>query len=145
MPIHSREAVELTRLFLIPVYARPGAVSAIPKDQLPEDGLDPRVAYQLLHDELMIDGNSRQNLATSVTTFMDDEAGRLFAETLDKGLIDEHEYPQTAAIGGQCVRIISELWNSRSHENATASGGLVAPFIGPDLAADPGHTESFRH
>jgi len=65
---------------------------------IPEDGMDPRVAYRLIHDELMLDGNSRQNVATFVTTFVDEEADRLFAETADKNMIDKDEYPQTAEI-----------------------------------------------
>ena len=133
MAIHSKEAQQLERLYIAPVYARPGAVSVIPKDQVPADGMDPRVVYRLLHDELMLDGNSRQNLATFVTTFMDDEADRLFAETLDKNMIDKDEYPQTAAIEGRCVRMISELWNSPSHENATGTsttGSSEAVMLG---------------
>lgn len=133
MAIHSQELLELERLAIAPVYARPGESISIAKDRLPDDGLDPRVAYRLLHDELMLDGNSRQNLATFVTTFMDEEADRLFAETLDKNMIDKDEYPQTAAIEGRCVRIISELWNSPAHENATGTsttGSSEAVMLG---------------
>jgi glutamate decarboxylase len=133
MALHSTEALELERLFIAPVYARPGEMSVVAKDRIPDDGLDPRVAYHLIHDELMLDGNSRQNLATFVTTFMDDEADRLFAETLDKNMIDKDEYPQTAAIEGRCVRMISELWNSPSHENATGTsttGSSEAVMLG---------------
>ena len=32
------------------------------------------VAYQIVHDELMLDGNARLNLATFVTTWMDPQA-----------------------------------------------------------------------
>jgi glutamate decarboxylase len=31
---------------------------------MPEKEHDPRHAYQMVHDELMMDGNARQNLAT---------------------------------------------------------------------------------
>ncbi len=79
-------------------------MNGIVKDPLPAEGMDPRVAYRLIHDELMLDGNARQNLATFVTTFMDEEADRLMAETLDKNMIDKDEYPQTAAIEGRCVQ-----------------------------------------
>ena len=133
MVLHSQEALELKRLAIAPVYARPGEMTAIAKDTLPAEGLDPRVAYRLIHDELMLDGNSRQNLATFVTTFMDDDADRLFAETLDKNMIDKDEYPQTAEIEGRCVRIISELWNSPAHENATGcstTGSSEAVMLG---------------
>ena len=133
MAIHSQEGLELERLAIAPLYARPGIEHGIPKDALPDDGMDPGVAYRLIHDELMLDGNSRQNLATFVTTYMDEEADRLFAETLDKNMIDKDEYPQTAAIEGRCVRIISELWNSPAHENATGcstTGSSEAVMLG---------------
>ncbi|HYO20402.1 MAG TPA: pyridoxal-dependent decarboxylase, partial [Dermatophilaceae bacterium] len=133
MAIHSKEMLEFERLAIAPVYARPNELTGIPKDALPADGMDPRVAYLLLHDELMLDGNSRQNLATFVTTFMDEEADRLMAETLDKNMIDKDEYPQTAAIEGRCVKIISNLWNSPSHEEATGTsttGSSEAVMLG---------------
>ena len=98
MALHRDDIQELSRLAIAPVYARPRAAIGIPKDALPDDGMDPRVAYRLIHDELMLDGNSRQNVATFVTTFMDEEADRLFAETADKNMIDKDEYPQTAEI-----------------------------------------------
>ena len=53
-------------------------------------------AYQIIHDELMLDGNARLNLATFVTTWMEPEAERLIAECASKNMIDKDEYPQTA-------------------------------------------------
>ena len=50
------------------------------------------MAYQIIHDELMLDGNARLNLATFVTTHMEPEAERLMAETFDKNMIDKDEY-----------------------------------------------------
>jgi len=120
MAVHRRD-IDVERLVNRPLFALPNELTGIPKDTLPADGMDPRVAYRLLHDELMLDGNARQNLATFVTTFMDDEADRLFGETLDKNMIDKDEYPQTAAIEGRCVTIISQLWNSPAHEAATGT------------------------
>ena len=66
----------------------------------------------MIHDELMLDGNARQNLATFVSTFMDPMADRLFAETYDKNMIDKDEYPQTAQMEARCVSIIANLWHS---------------------------------
>ena len=39
-------------------------------------GTAPDVAYQIVHDELMLDGNARLNLATFVTTWMAPQAAR---------------------------------------------------------------------
>jgi glutamate decarboxylase len=133
MALHRTDVDELARLAIAPVYARPRAAIGIPKDAIPDDGMDPRVAYRLIHDELMLDGNSRQNVATFVTTFMDEEADRLFAETADKNMIDKDEYPQTAEIEGRCVRIISNLWNAPSGEAATGTsttGSSEAVMLG---------------
>ena len=121
MALHSSDIRDLERLAIAPTYARPGMRQGIPKHELPPEGMDPRVAYRLLHDELMLDGNARQNLATFVTTYMDEEADRLFAESSDKNMIDKDEYPQTAAIEGRCVSILSALWHSPVHETATGT------------------------
>ena len=133
MALHTSEIIELERLAIAPTYSRPGMRQGIPKHVLPAEGMDPRVAYRLLHDELMLDGNARQNLATFVTTYMEDEADMLFAESSDKNMIDKDEYPQTAAIEGRCVSIMSALWNSPDHETATGTsttGSSEAVMLG---------------
>jgi glutamate decarboxylase len=133
MALHSSDFLEFERLAIAPLYARPRAVAGMPAQTIPEDGMDPPVAYNLIHDELMLDGNSRQNLATFVTTYMDNEARQLFAETADKNMIDKDEYPQTAAIEGRCVRMIAQLWNAPEGENATGTsttGSSEAVMLG---------------
>ncbi len=90
----------------------------IPKYQLPEEGLPPSAAYNIIHDELALDGNSRLNLATFVTTWMEPEARQLMMDTFDKNMIDKDEYPQTAEIEMRCVNILSRLWNSPEGEDA---------------------------
>jgi glutamate decarboxylase len=84
----------------------------IPRYQLPLDELDPQVAYQIVHDELMLDGNPRLNLATFVTTWMEQQAGQLMQESLDKNIIDKDEYRHSADLEVRCVRILAELWHS---------------------------------
>src|SRR5690606_14388304 len=69
-------------------------------------------AYQLVHDELMLDGNARLNLATFVTTWMEPEAGRLMGECRDKNMIDKDEYPRTAELERRCVSILADLWHA---------------------------------
>jgi glutamate decarboxylase len=133
MALHDTEFLEFERLAIAPLYARPRAVAGMPGQTIPEDGMDPPVAYNLIHDELMLDGNSRQNLATFVTTYMDNEARQLFAETADKNMIDKDEYPQTAAIEGRCVRMIAQLWNAPEGESATGTsttGSSEAVMLG---------------
>jgi glutamate decarboxylase len=72
----------------------------------------PSTAYNLIHDELILDGSSRFNLATFCSTWMEPEAHKLMAETFDKNMIDKDEYPQTAELEMRCVHMLAELWNS---------------------------------
>ena len=72
----------------------------------------PETAAQIVRDEMMLDGNSRQNLATFVGTWMDEYADRLYAATFDKNMIDKDEYPQTAEIESRCVRMLADLWHA---------------------------------
>lgn len=83
-----------------------------PRFEMPPHTSSGESAYQMVHDEAMIDGNSRLNLATFVTTWMDDYARRIMTENMDKNMIDKTEYPQTAEVERRCVNIIAKLWNS---------------------------------
>jgi glutamate decarboxylase len=96
---------------VIPRFSRAGMV-AVPKDRLPDEGMLPQTAYQLVLDEVMLDGNARFNLATFVTTWMDEEADKLYAATFDKNMVDKDEYPQTAEIESRCVRMLGALWHA---------------------------------
>jgi len=84
----------------------------VPKYELPENEMNPRSAYQIVHDELMLDGNARLNLATFVTTWMEPEARQLMSETFEKNMIDKDEYPQTAEIEQRCVNILANLYHA---------------------------------
>jgi glutamate decarboxylase len=95
---------------LIPRFTRAGML-AVPRDRLPDAEMLPQTAYQVVLDEVMLDGNARFNLATFVTTWMDEEADRLYAATVDKNMVDKDEYPQTAEIEARCVRMIGDLWH----------------------------------
>ncbi|KUL42649.1 glutamate decarboxylase [Streptomyces regalis] len=89
-----------------------GMTQAPPKHRLPDAPLSPSTAYQLVHDELMLDGNSRLNLATFVTTWMEPQAGVLMSECRDKNMIDKDEYPRTAELERRCVAMLADLWNA---------------------------------
>jgi glutamate decarboxylase len=105
----------------------------IPRHELPRDELAPDVAYQIIHDELMLDGNARLNVATFVTTWMEPQADRLMAECLDKNMIDKDEYPQTAEFESRCVAMLSRLWHAPEAEAATGcstTGSSEAAMLG---------------
>jgi glutamate decarboxylase len=105
----------------------------IPRHRIPDGEMAPDVAYQIIHDELMLDGNARMNLATFVTTWMEPQAERLMAECLDKNMIDKDEYPQTAELEMRCVNTLSRLWNAPDADQATGcstTGSSEAAMLG---------------
>ena len=105
----------------------------MPRETMPAAEMPPDVAYQAIHDELMIDGNARLNVATFVTTWMEPQAERLMAECFDKNMIDKDEYPQTAEIETRCVSILSRLWNAPEAREATGcstTGSSEAAMLG---------------
>ncbi|MDP9092322.1 MAG: glutamate decarboxylase [Actinomycetota bacterium] len=96
-----------------------GQRASTPRHRLAEDPVPAEVAYQLVHDELLLDGNARLNLATFVTTWMEPQASRLMAECAEKNMIDKDEYPQTAELERRCVAILADLWHAPVAEEAT--------------------------
>ncbi|SED51778.1 glutamate decarboxylase [Gordonia malaquae] len=95
-----------------PATVAPGEDVEVPKNRLPDASMAAETAYRLVHDEAMLDGNARLNLATFVGTWMDDHANRLYVESADKNMIDKDEYPQTAEIENRCVSMLADLWNA---------------------------------
>ena len=105
----------------------------IPRHRLPDGELPPDLAYQIIHDELMIDGNARLNLATFVTTWMEPQAQALMSECFDKNMIDKDEYPQTAELEMRCVSMLARLWNAPDADQATGcstTGSSEAAMLG---------------
>ncbi|MFB8387295.1 glutamate decarboxylase [Microbacterium sp. NPDC055910] len=98
-------------LAINPVFVRPGEATEFDKFVMPDGPSLPETAYQIVHDEAILDGNSRLNLATFVSTWMDDHALKLYTEAADKNMIDKDEYPATAAIEDRCWRMLAELWH----------------------------------
>jgi len=124
---------KLKSLLLTPAYGARSMSEPVPKYELSESGLPPQIAYDLIRDELILDGNSRLNLATFVTTWMEDEARRLMTETFDKNMIDKDEYPQTAEIELRCVNILARLWNAPVEDEAVGCstiGSSEAAMLG---------------
>jgi glutamate decarboxylase len=102
-----------------PQFTQSGLVGDVPRLRLPEKGMPPSIAYQVVHDELLLDGAARLNLATFVTTWMEPEAELLFAECAAKNMIDKDEYPQTAELERRCVNMIAHLWHAAEDGEAT--------------------------
>ncbi|KAI3639506.1 hypothetical protein MIR68_002521 [Amoeboaphelidium protococcarum] len=94
------------------VYGSRFAVSDVPKYEMPATEMPANVAYKLIKDELALDGNPLLNLASFVTTYMEEEAEMLMTENLSKNFIDFEEYPETADIHSRCVNIVANLFNA---------------------------------
>lgn len=115
---------------LAPAYGRRIMTESVPKYRLPQHEMAPDTAYDIIRDELMLDGNARLNLATFVTTWMEPQAERLMAETFEKNMIDKDEYPQTAEIEKRCVNIVSDLFHAPEEGvGASAIGSSEAVML----------------
>jgi len=118
MPLHSgrrpQDAVTERNANPFATVANPALAQQLspPLRALADDPVPADVAYQLVHDELLLDGRSRLNLATFVTTWMEPQAGLLMAECADKNMIDKDEYPQTAEFERRCVNMLADLWHA---------------------------------
>lgn len=102
------------------IYGTPEANIPVAKFRLAPHELRPDVAHALVRDELYLDGNARQNLATFCQTWLDPQVHDLMDLSLDKNMIDKDEYPATAEIENRCVHILADLWNA--HKAADTIG-----------------------
>ncbi len=114
------------------IFDKNSAVKPLDKYKMPEKEADPKTMYQLIKDELMLDGNSRQNLATFCQTFVDEEIHQLMDDCIDKNMIDKDEYPQTAEIESRCVNIIADMWHANPNEatGTSTTGSSEACMLG---------------
>lgn len=107
-----------------PVYSGRYLYKRLPKYELPEESVSPRTAYQLIKDELHLDGQANLNLASFVTTWMEPEAECLIKETLNKNFVDRDEYPQSQVIQERCVNILARLFNAPEGESFVGTGTI---------------------
>ena len=131
MPLHQRDDVreKLTE----PIFARSDIATALPKYHFPplESAADD--VFQVVSDELLLDGNARQNLATFCQTWEEPQVHALMDLAIDKNMIDRDEYPQTAEIERRCVHMLADLWNAPQSANtvgASAIGSSEACMLG---------------
>ncbi|XZK29327.1 glutamate decarboxylase [Clostridium perfringens] len=111
------ENLKLGNEFETPIFGTVESNEPIPKYKLAKKSIAPQVAYRLIKDDLLDEGNARQNLATFCQTYMDDEAVKLMSETLEKNAIDKSEYPQTTDMENRCVNILADLWHAPKELN----------------------------
>ena len=119
---------------IAPAYTGRLFTAPVPRLRMPDESMDPQAAYRFIHDELMLDGSSRLNLATFVTTWMDPEAEKLMAETFDKNMIDKDEYPATAAIEQRCVCMVADLFHAEGLRDDDPNSATGASTVGSSEA-----------
>jgi glutamate decarboxylase len=109
---------------ITPTYAARSFSHDVPKYRLPAQGMSASAAYQLVHDELNLDGNPALNLASFVTSWMEPQADVLAAETLAKNMIDEDEYPQTEVVHRRVVSMIGRLFHAPAGSGSTGTATI---------------------
>jgi len=122
MPLHDRDTIR--DQIEDCVFADRDLTRPIPKYRFPADGSLPTDAFQLVSDELMLDGNARQNLATFCQTWVEPEVKGLMAQSISKNEIDRDEYPQTAEIERRCVHMMADLWHAPEAANTTGASAI---------------------
>lgn len=95
---------------------------SLPRFQIPSRSIPKDAAYQIISDELMLDGNPRLNLASFVTTWMEPECDKLMLQAINKNYVDMDEYPVTTELQNRCVNIIANLFNAPLGDGEEAVG-----------------------
>ncbi|KAI9838790.1 MAG: hypothetical protein M1837_002319 [Sclerophora amabilis] len=115
--IHTKSSVSHTT----PYSTRYSQQQEIPKFKIPHDGAPADAVYQLLKDELDLDGRPNLNLASFVGTYMEGQAERLMIENISKNMSDADEYPSMMNMHARCVSILAHLWGVQRGEKAIGS------------------------
>ena len=119
MDKHVKQAIEGES----PVFGSSQMREPAPSQYIPEHRTSSEIAYQIVKDETFPQTQPRLNLATFVTTYMDDYGTRLMNEAIGINFIDETEYPRVAVMCGRCINMVANMWNSP--EQAEWKAGAV--------------------
>ncbi len=122
MALHDRNT--LRQRLTDSVFASADAAVSLPKNRFPLHEVLPDIAYQMIRDELLLDGNARQNLATFCQTWEEPQVHLLMDLAIDKNLIDEDEYPQSAEIERRGVHMMADLWNAPETANPVGTSTI---------------------
>jgi|HubBroStandDraft_6_1064221.scaffolds.fasta_scaffold10755_3 glutamate decarboxylase len=131
MPLHKIKKPESG--LVDDVYATAELGAPLPRFEFPKREAPAAQVYAALKDELLLDGNSRQNLATFCQTWVEPEVRRLMDECVDKNMIDKEEYPQTAEIESRCVHMLADIWSSPERAKTigcSTTGSSEAAMLG---------------
>lgn len=132
-----------------PLYGSLASGKDVVLKKLRKKPLSAHIAYQLIKDQLIDEGNARQNLATFCQTYMEPEVTKLMSETMEKNAIDKSEYPEVARLETSCVNVLADLWNAPDAEEVMGTstvgsseacmlGGMAMKFRWRNLARERG-------
>ncbi|GAB1214217.1 hypothetical protein ATERTT37_003377 [Aspergillus terreus] len=107
------------------VYASRYAAEELPEHTMAEREMPADVAYKMIKDELSLDGNPLLNLASFVTTYMEEPVERLMSDAMSKNFIDFEQYPQTAHIQNRCVNMIADLLHAPTSDDAAGDHDAI--------------------
>ncbi|XP_027918492.1 glutamate decarboxylase 1-like [Vigna unguiculata] len=117
-PKHASES----DIFLHSSFASRFVRDSLPRFSVPQDSMSREAAYQSIHDELQFDAVPKFNLASFVTTSMEEECNKLIMESINKNYVDMDEYPITTDLHNRCVNMIARLFHAELEENENAIG-----------------------
>ena len=106
-----------------PIFGSEEMREPAPAEFIPKHKTRADIAYQMVKDETFPQTQPRLNLATFVTTYMDDYGTRLMNEAVGINFIDETEYPRVAVMCGRCINMVANMWHSP--EKAEWKAGAV--------------------
>ncbi|XWS60800.1 hypothetical protein CRYUN_Cryun07bG0068400 [Craigia yunnanensis] len=116
------ETIPDTNAHLHSTFASRYVRAPVPRFKMPDKSMPKDAAYQVIHDELMLDGNPRLNLASFVTTWMEPECDKLMMASINKNYVDMDEYPVTTELQNRCVNMIAHLFHAPVGDEETAVG-----------------------
>lgn len=82
--VHEKKSGDLSKSSYLTPYATQYSTEEIPKFRIPENGTPGDTVYELIHDELELDGKPSLNLASFVGTYMPPQADKLMIENMAK-------------------------------------------------------------
>ena len=143
------DAMDEETKYLTPIFGSEASDAQMPRTQMNDEPVEPRIAYEMIKEYLSIEGNATQNLTTFCQTYMEPMATRIMSEVMEKNAIDKDEYPMTADLENRCVAMIADLWHADPDEEpmgtstvgsseACMLGGLGMLFRWKKLAKDAG-------
>jgi glutamate decarboxylase len=122
MPLHERDHIR--DHINDSLFASKGLRTELPKYRFPTLETIPEIAALAIEDELLLDGNSRQNLATFCQTWEEPQVHHLMDLAMNKNLMDKDEYPQSAEIERRCVHMLADLWNAPDSVNTIGASAI---------------------